>query len=212
MGVPVFIYNVSRETLGGEDLKKSKIDRANRILNYFDEYGIETNTTRAVKNALEVLNKDYKKRGAQDRFSKSKNALDDNILENLADTLFEENERIKSALKSEDFLQQDDLNEQDYLDYIDTADDIYRHDLASLLEDSDQVQTIYSIIDKKGLKKKDYEKVINREIEKEMQRGFIENGYRSVNPDRLARYIRGSLYKFKDSTQDARYKLIKRIK
>lgn len=198
--------------MGGGIMKKSKVDRMNAILNDLEERGLETNTTKNVKNALEVLNQGYKKRGAQDRFSKSKSALDDEILENLADTLEEENKRIKSALTSDNFYQQDDLSEQDYLDYIDTEDEIYRHDLASLLEDSDQVQTIYSIIDKKGLKKKDYERIIDREIEKEMKRGFVENGYRSVNPDRLARYIRQSLYKFKDSTQDARYKRHKRIK
>ena len=118
----------------------------NAILNNLEERGLETNTTKNVKNALEVLNQGYNIRGAHDRFSKSKTALDDEILENLADTLEEENKRIKSALSSDDFYQQDDLSEQDYLDYIDTEDEIYRHDLSSLLEDSDQVQTIYTIM------------------------------------------------------------------
>lgn len=179
-------------------LTRSRIDKLNLLLKDLDDRGLTTNEIENIKNALENMNADIGKRGRQDRFSKSKKQYDNPVLENLGNKLKAEYKRINTMLKSDDRMKQDDLTDQDYLDFKDTETDYITHSMQKHGLSSTQIQDIYNIVKDKGLKKKDYERVIRREIDKQLKKGFASVGYRTVvNPDDLSNMIKKSFDRFK---------------
>lgn len=179
-------------------MKKWQVDKLNAMLNDLEERGLETNKTANIKNALENMNTDLGKRGNQERFSKAKFALDDEIMQALGDDLKREYNRINEALTSEDFMKQDDLSEQDYLDMQDTEDEYITHAMEKHGLSSTQIQDIFNIVGNKGLSKKEYTRVIKEEINKALEQGNKKLGYRTVtSPDKMAKFMRQRFYRFK---------------
>lgn len=180
-------------------MKKSRVDKLNKMLADLENRNLTTNKIDGIKMSLELLNADIEKRGRQDRFSKSQNLfkVEDELLENIGEQLEEEYNHINEVLQSDDRLKQDDISDQDYLDELDTEEDYITHSLESLGLSSEQIGDIWKIAKSKGMKKSEYESIIRNAISLEYNISFKENGYRNVNPDRLSRFIRDQFYNFK---------------
>ena len=173
---------------------ESRIRMANQFLSDMDEAGIETDRLASIKHSLTKLNDEVGKRGNNERFSRMKSQEYDELERNLLRSLEEEKKRINEALKSDDRMKQDDLTDQDYLDYLDTAEDITTHSLESLGLSSEQIGDFYKIAQSKGLDSDTINKLLKREIDNELERGMSEMGYRNIsNPDRLSKKLNRSL-------------------
>lgn len=178
-------------------MKKSQIDKYNKMLNDLEDRKLTTSKIEAIKHDLELLNADIGKRGKQDRFSKSKNLfkVEENILENLGKQLEEEYNKINELLNSDEYLKQDDLTEQDYLDLIDTGEEYITYMMERAGLSSDQIRDIFNIVDNKQIK--NYRSIIRLELYSAYAQGEEINGYRSIiSPDKLSQNIRYRLYQY----------------
>lgn len=172
------------------------VRKANDILRYADENKITNNTLESVKHALEKVNEQFGKSGRNDRFSSSEkfNKDTNNIVKNLAKTLIEQgNVKAIFGTQTARKLARAGYSKQDILDQLDTVDDtkVYLNYIEEL--PSDQKYDFYLMSRKLGLKSDQLDKILIESAKKAESEFLAENGYRSINPDKLSRYIRDRL-------------------
>lgn len=172
------------------------VRKANDILRYADENKITNNTLESVKHALEKVNEQFGKSGKKDRFSSSEkfNKDTNNIVKNLAKTLIEQgNVKAIFGTKTARKLARAGYTKQDILDQIDTIDDtkVYQNYIDEL--PSDQKYDFYLYGRKLGLKTEQLDKIMIECAKKAESEFLAQKGYRSVNPDKLSKYIRNTL-------------------
>lgn len=172
------------------------VRKANDILRYADENKITNNTLESIKQALEKVNEQFGKVGKKDRFSSSEkfNKDTNKIVKNLAKTLIEQgNVKAIFGTKTARKLARAGYSKQDILDKLDTVDDtkVYLNYIEEL--PSDQKYDFYLMSRKLGLKSDQLDKILIESVKKAEIEFLTENGYRSINPDKLSRYIRDRL-------------------
>lgn len=172
------------------------IRKANDILRYAEENKITNNTLESVKHALEMINNNVGKKGRSDRFASSEKLNKDSngAIKNLAKLLTTEG-NVKNIMGSKTArkLLKAGYTKQDILDMIDTTDDTktYMQYIDEL--PSDQKYDFYLMSRKLGLKNEQLDEILLECARRAESEFFVDNGYRSVNPDKLSKYIKDTL-------------------
>lgn len=176
---------------------QKKARKGNDLLRELELKNITSDNIEMIKNALEIFNTDIKKAGRKDRFFSGNTLSKENeaIMNNLIDELYNEVQRIKKALASEERQKQDDISDQDYIDEIDTLNDILNKSFSELGLSSQQIKDISDIARAKGMHMDSID-AIKRDILQRMVRENILTGMkmRDINVDKFSAFMRDELY------------------
>lgn len=177
---------------------QKKARYGNDKLRELESLGVHTDKTRTIIHTLEKMNEGIKKKGMKDRFysGNNLNEQDRAIFESMILELGVEIDKIKEALKSEDRQKQDDLTDQDYIDYNEMFDEFTVHAFDELGLSSQQKRDIYQIAKDKGVHTDQINEIIRAYIEREYPEVLKQGkGFKDINPNPFAAFVRKELYK-----------------
>lgn len=171
--------------------------RGNDILRQYEESGLKSDTIETIKSSIEIINEEIGKKGRKDRIYSGNDLSEEDkrIIEKLVNELDEENKRIKKALKSKERKKQYDISDQDYIDELDTIDDIFKKSFSELGLSSQQIKDISDIAKSKDMHM-DTINNLKKEVLQRLMRENIRSGLklRDINVDKFTEYMRNELY------------------